>query len=457
MQSKITFYGGAGSVTGSNFLLDTGTEKILIDCGLNQGTKEAEGRNTAEFAYDPADINYLVITHAHLDHIGRIPKLVKAGFTGTIYSTVATRVLAEPMLRDELALMTSHERRAAAAGQVKIPPLYTEEDIEKSFTLWKGLNYHEPLRLGSMSLELLNSGHILGSAIAKFNRDGKAIAFTGDLGGGNSPLLPLCEEPTGIDYLVIESVYGDRTRADSDRRERLENVIEEAAKRGGTLLIPAFSTERTQDLLYEIRTLMTEEKVPTMPVYLDSPLAEKITAAYTAHPEYFAEPLRERVEKGEKIFSFPQLHFTANVNESHALTTAPNPKIILAGSGMGQGGRVLAHEEFMLPDPKTTLLIVGYQAAGTIGRKLVEGASDIELYGKKVPVRAKVEQIYGYSAHMDAEQLVEFVNKIQDSVKKVFVVMGEPAASSTLVQRLRDYLGVNATAPEEGESATIEL
>jgi len=277
------------------------------------------------------------------------------------------------------------------------------------------------------------------------------------LGGGNSPLLPLCEEPTGVDYLVMESVYGDRTRTDSDRRERLENVIEEAAKRGGTLLIPAFSTERTQDLLYEIRTLMTEEKVPSMQVYLDSPLAEKITAAYTAHSEYFAKPLRERVEKGEKIFSFPELRFVSTVNESHGLTTAPNPKIILAGSGMGQGGRVLAHEEFMLPDPKTTLLIVGYQAAGTIGRRLIEDNKYIELYGKKVPVRAKIEQIYGYSAHMDAEQLVEFVSKVHESLTKVFVVMGEPAASSTLVQRLRDYLGVNAIAPEAGESATIEL
>jgi metallo-beta-lactamase family protein len=458
MQSKIVFYGGAGSVTGSNFLLDTGSEKILIDCGLNQGTKEAEDINTAAFAYNPAEIDYLVVTHAHLDHIGRIPKLVKAGFKGTIYSTEGTRVLTEPLLRDELALMARHEKHASAPI---VPPLYTEVNIEETFKLWKGLSYHEPITLGSVTLELLNSGHILGSAIAKFSRETegikRSIAFTGDLGGGNSPLLPLCEEPQGVDYLVMESVYGDRTRTDSDRRERLENVIEEASNRGGTLLIPAFSTERTQDLLYEIRKLMIEKKIPDMQVYLDSPLAEKITAAYTAHPEYFAPELRKRVEEGENIFIFPQLHFISNVNESHGLTTAPNPKIILAGSGMAQGGRVLTHEEFMLPDPKTTVLIVGYQAAGTIGRKLTEGASEIELFGKKIPVRATIEQIYGYSAHMDAEQLVEFVNKTRENLKKVFVVMGEPVASSTLVQRLRDYLGVNATAPEAGETAEIEF
>jgi len=464
MQSKIIFYGGAGAVTGSNFLLDTGSENILIDCGLAQGTKEAEAQNEAPFAYNPADIKYLVVTHAHLDHIGRIPKLVKAGFRGTIYSTEATRALAEPLLRDELALMTHEPVPTGRQGHSRAPkaaPLYEEQDITETFKLWKGIGYHEPVKLGSVTLELLNSGHILGSAIALLRRgpegQAKSIAFTGDLGGGNSPLLPLCEEPDGINYLVMESVYGDRTRQDADRREQLENVIEEAEKRGGTLLIPAFSTERTQDLLYEIRTLMLGKQIPSMPVYIDSPLAEKITAAYTAHPEYFAPAIQERVKKGEKIFDFPELHYVSNVNESHGLTKAPNPKIILAGSGMAQGGRVVAHEEFMLPDPKTTLLVVGYQAAGTIGRRLVEGAKEIMLYGQKVPVRAKIEQIYGYSAHMDGEQLVEFVNKIQEKPHKVFVVMGEPAASSTLVQRLRDYLGINATAPEAGEEALIEL
>jgi metallo-beta-lactamase family protein len=451
-QSTVHFYGGAGSVTGSNFLLDTGDEKILIDCGLAQGTKEAQSQNQAPFAYDAASMHYLIVTHAHLDHIGRIPKLVHAGFKGVIYSTEATRALAEPLLRDELALMT-RERHGHAPER----PLYTEEDILRAFALWKTLTYHAPLSLGSVTLELLNSGHILGSAMAKFSREGKSIVFTGDLGGGNSPLLPPCEEPTGIDYLVMESVYGDRTRKDTDRREELENVIEDAAARGGTLLIPAFSTERTQDLLFEIRSLMQEKRVPSMPVYVDSPLAEKITESYLAYPAYFTPELRKRAEAGEKLFSFQEMHFIASREESRGLHMKPNPKIILAGSGMGQGGRVIAHEEVLLPDPKTTLLIVGYQAAGTIGRRLVEGASTLELYGKKVPVKAHIEEIYGYSAHMDGEQLVEFVNKIGDSLKEVFAVMGEPSGSSTLVQRIRDYLGVKAVAPEAGESAAIEL
>jgi metallo-beta-lactamase family protein len=306
-------------------------------------------------------------------------------------------------------------------------------------------------------MELLDSGHILGSAIVKLSRGGKAIAFTGDLGSGNSPLLPLCEEPAGVDYLVMESVYGDRTRNDADRKERLENVIEEAHKRGGTLLIPAFSTERTQDLLYEIRALMNANRIPQEAVYVDSPLAEKITESYLAHPQYFSKHIQEEIKQQGNIFRSPQMHFVSNVDESRQLVEKPDPKIILAGSGMAQGGRVIGHEEHLLPDKKTTLLIVGYQAAGTIGRRLVEGASSLELYGKKVPVHARIEQIYGYSAHMDSEQLVEFVNKIHTSLKKVFVVMGEPVASSTLVQRLRDYLGTDANAPEAGETATIEL
>ncbi len=443
-------------MTGSNFLLDTGSEKIVIDCGIAQGTKEASDQNHLPFAYDVSAVDYLIVTHAHLDHIGRIPMLVHAGFKGTIYSTEATRALVEPLLQDELSIMT-HESEHARYGKPPVPPLYAEADIGHTLGLWKTLRYHEPVALGSTTLELLNSGHILGSAMAKLTREGKSIVFTGDLGGGNSPLLAHCEEPKGINYLVMESVYGNRTRKDSDRREQLENVIEDSVARGGTLLIPAFSTERTQDLLFEIRNLIAEKRVPQMDVYVDSPLAQKITESYSAYPTYFAPEVRKRIEAGEKIFMTDGMHFVGTQDESRALHGKPNPKIILAGSGMGQGGRVVSHEAVMLPDSKNTLLVVGYQAAGTIGRKLVEGASELELYGKKVPVKAHIEEIYGYSAHMDGEQLVEFVNGIGKPLSQVFVVMGEPAASSTLVQRLRDYLGVNALAPDAGESATIEL
>jgi len=456
-QSTIHFFGGAGTVTGSNFMLDTGTQKILIDCGLFQGEHAFDGANWEPFAFDPKDISLLVNTHAHIDHIGRIPKLVREGYRGPILSTEATKAIAEPLLYDALEL-----NRMDAQKRGK-EPLYDEHDIEAAMSQWQTTSYHEPRDVGDgVTLELLNSGHILGSAMAKFSRqtEGKArsIVFTGDLGGGNSPLLALAEIPTGVQYLVMESVYGDKKREDdSNRRELLENIIEDTVSRKGTLLIPAFSTERTQDILFDIRALMLEKRIPTIPVYLDSPLAEKVTAAYLHHPQYFSDDIRKRVEGGEHIFSFPELHFVEGAKESADIYTKGEARIILAGSGMSNGGRVVGHEKHILPDETATLLIVGYQAAGSLGRRLVEGATKVRMQGEEVPVRCHLETMYGYSAHMDGEQLVEFVNKIDDSLEKVFVVMGEPAAAGFLVQRVRDYLGVQATSPESGEKATIQL
>lgn len=452
-QTTIHFFGGAGTVTGSNFLLDTGGAKFLVDCGLFQGQHAHENANWDPFPYDPKSIATLINTHAHIDHIGRIPKLVKEGFTGKILSTAATKALAEPMLLDAMELS---RRTAEHIGK---EPLYDEHDIEKALSQWETIGYHQTYALADgMTVEFLDSGHILGSAMARFVRDGKSIVFTGDLGGGNSPLLGLAENPEGIDYLVMESVYGNRVRAEQDtRKEALENIIEDAVSRGGTLLIPAFSTERTQDLLYDIRSLMTEKRVPSVPVYLDSPLAEKITASYMANPSYFKEEIQKKIAAGEHIFEFPELHYVSNNAESQKILDTHGSKVILAGSGMSNGGRVVAHERSVLSDKNATLLIVGYQAAGSLGRRLIEGAKVVEIKREKVPVLCRIETLYSYSAHMDGEQLVEFANKIGDSLKKVFVVMGEPASAGFLVQRLRDYLGLNATAPEAGETVTIEL
>ncbi len=462
-QSTIHFFGGAGSVTGSNFMLDTGATKILIDCGLFQGEHALDQSNWDPFMFDPKEISLLVTTHAHIDHIGRIPKLVKDGYTGVIISTEATKALAEPMLRDALEL----NHRDAQKHHKE--PLYDEHDIVQALSQWETCFYHEPRDVGDgVTLELLNSGHILGSAMARFSRGERSIVFTGDLGGGNSPLLALAEEPNS-NYLVMESVYGDKKRDDSNHRDRLEDIIEDAITRKGTLLIPAFSTERTQDLLFDIRALLSEKKIPSVPVLIDSPLAEKITAAYLRYPKYFSEEIQKRVEGGEDIFSFPELHFVKNAEESNTILGSASKegaqhdaaqsetKVILAGSGMSNGGRVVGLEKVLLPDAKSTLLIVGYQAAGSLGRRLVEGAAKVTIQGDEVLVRAKVESLYGYSAHMDGEQLLEFVNKSSDNLEEVFVVMGEPAAAGFLVQRIRDYLGIKSSSPEVGEKAVIKL
>ncbi len=453
MSSTIHFYGGAGAVTGSNFLLDTGETKMLVDCGLSQGRHNAEAQNWEAFPYDVASLPFLFVTHAHIDHVGRIPKLVKDGFKGRIISTEATKALAEPLLLDSMELL-AHD--AHKHGR---PELYDEHDIKRTMQLWEGVFYEKAVEVApSTKVELIDAGHILGSAMVKVSRGGKSVVFTGDLGGGNSPLLAPHAPLPHPEYLVMESVYGNRVRAeDKNRREDLENVIEEAVSRGGTLLIPAFSTERTQDLLYEIRNLMVERRVPQVPVYLDSPLASKITAAYRAHPKYFKDDIEARVKGGEDIFAFPQLTFVEDANESRHVAGKPAPKIIIAGSGMSSGGRVHAHEKVVLPDPKSTLLIVGYQAAGSLGRRLLEGDKHVMIQNENVQVKAKIEAIYGYSAHMDGEQLLEFVNQGRDKLAQVFVVMGEPASASFLVQRIRDYLSVKATAPEAGESAEIDL
>ncbi len=438
-------------VTGSNFLLETGTNKLLVDCGLMQGM--GEEKNWEPFAYNPADISHLIVTHAHLDHIGRIPRLVRMGFKGKITSTKATMALAEPLLLDAMEILGNFAERRGREE------LFNEHDISATMALWAGIGYGEKTDLpDGIQLELLDAGHILGSAMARLTRDGRNIVFTGDLGGGNSPLLPPTQEVIGATYLVMEGTYGDKTRPeDKDRREQLENVIEDTVARGGTLLIPAFSTERTQDLMYEIRTLMVEKRVPSLPVFIDSPLALRVTRAFVAHPEYFSTAMRHRIEGGEDIFTFPELHFVESVEASRKIKENAGPKIILAGSGMSGGGRVLAHEREYLPDINSTLLIVGYQAAGTMGRRLIEGAKHIEYHKEKIPVRAKVETLYGYSAHRDGESLLEFANKAAQDAEEVFVVHAEPSAALFLCQRIRDYLGVKATAPEEGEMATLKF
>ncbi len=458
MQSILEFHGGAGSVTGSNFLLRSNPDqsggagvKILVDCGLFQGSLQNDALNRNPFSFEPASIQVLIVTHAHIDHIGRIPKLVRDGFRGRIVSTTATKSLAHPLLMDNMELL------AHAAAREGKPALYEEKDVAAAMRLWEGFPYRTNEELpGGFTLEFLSSAHILGSAMVRLSRGGKAVVFTGDL-GGSSPLLPPRDSIDGAQYLLMESVYGDRERKDDeDRHGKLEDVIEETAARGGTLLIPAFSTERTQDLLYEIRTLMVEKRVPSMPVYVDSPLADKVTEAFLANPDFFAPGIAERLKKGEDIFAFPELHFVATAEASRGLLKRPPPQIILAGSGMSNGGRVLSHEEDLLGDPSSTLCIVGYQAAGSLGRQLLEGAKDVYVRNKKVRVRCKVESIFGYSAHLDGPHLLDFVSEAKN-LERVFVAMGEPASAMFLAQRIRDYLGLDTTVAETGKSVTLEL
>jgi metallo-beta-lactamase family protein len=448
--AKITFCGGTGSVTGANFLLEVEGKKILIDCGLTQGMKLADDINWDPFPYDVSSIDILFITHAHVDHLGRVPKLIHEGFRGKIYSTIPTRALAGPMLDDTRFILSK-------SFKFDLDKIYTEENVKIALSLWQGFKYHEKIEIApGLEVYLLNAGHILGSAMIQFVYNGKKILFTGDLGNSPSPLLPDTEKITDIDYLIMESVYGDRNHESrDDRRRLLEETIEDNYKRGGTLIIPTFSLERSQELLFELNELVGNNRIPVMPIFFDSPLAIHLTEIFKQHKEYFNEHAQNAMVHDKYIFDFPGLHTTLRTEESKMISNVQPPKVIIAGSGMSSGGRIVHHEKHYLPDPKNTILLTGYQSVGTLGRFIQEGMKTVRIAGEDVVVRAHVKTIFGYSGHKDSDGLINFVEDTQDTLQKVYVVMGEPKSALFLVQKIRDNLGLDAYAPDRGDVITI--
>lgn len=451
---KLSFFGGAQEVTGANYLLEVGGVRILVDCGMFQCPKFCEGRNNDPFPYDLSTVGALFVTHAHMDHIGRIPQLARAGFRGKIYSTAPTKELADIMLRDSLGVM----EKEAHGNESELP--YREEDIDTVMKFWEGVAYHAPIKLNTdVEVTLLDAGHILGSSIVRIDVQGKdktVIVFTGDLGNSPMPMLAPHEDIADAEYLIIESAYGDRNHQDSSTRKlQLERVIEATAGAGGTLMIPAFSLERTQELLYELNELAENKRIPRIPVFIDSPLAIKATEVYKKYESFFNKEAQQIIHSGDDIFKFPGLVFTRATEDSKHINDVNPPKVILAGAGMMQGGRILHHARRYLPDPANAILFVGYQVAGSIGRRILEGAAEVTILGEKVPVHAHVYEIGSYSAHADSDMLFAFVEKSIDTLKKVFVVQGEPKAALYLVQRIRDNLGVDAVAPKYQEHFTF--
>lgn len=449
--AQLTFCGGVGSVTGANFLLTTEAGKTLVDCGMFQGHRMCNDDNYAKFPYEVGEIGALIVTHAHIDHIGRIPKLVRDGFKGKIYSTLQTKDLARIMLDDAAHLVVEEARIC------KTTPPYTEADLAHVFDRWETVMYHTEFPVGDLTVTFRDAGHILGSAIVECIHpvSGK-IVFTGDL--GNSPTLLLRDTDVISDakYMVIESVYGDRVHEDAGDRSRvLEAAIEGVIRTQGTLLIPAFSIERTQLILYEINNLVEQRRIPAVPVFLDSPLAIRVTDIYKNATGLFNEETKKAIAAGDDVFSFDKLTFVTSGRDSKALVGVAGPKIIIAGSGMSHGGRIIHHERIYLGDPKNTLLIVGYQSPGSIGRQLQEGAKEITVGDERIPVAANIETIHGFSGHRDVNGLLDFIRDSQGSLATLFVTMGEQKSSQYLAQRARDYLGVNAVSPQLGE--TVEL
>lgn len=448
---KLYFYGGAGAVTGANYLIECAGTKILIDCGLQQGSRFVEKQNYEPFPYDPKEIKAVILTHAHADHVGRIPKLYRDGFRGDIYGTHPTLDLARLNLDDSLHILEDEAQR------YKEQPIFSEEDIIGCWKNTHGKPYHKEVQITpNIKFRLNDAGHILGSSIVEvfLSEGGKniKIVFSGDLGNPPTPLLMPTEFIKDADYILVESAYGDRLHEDrSLRKGKLEAVIESVIKNGGVLMIPSFALERTQELLFELNNLVESGRIPKTPMFMDSPLAIKATAIYQKYSDYFNTEAAYLIKSGDDLFNFPGLEFSLTTESSKEINNVPPPKIIIAGSGMSVGGRIVHHEKRYLPDPKSTLLIIGYQTSGTLGRRLLDGANEVKIMGDEVIVRAQVKAIGGYSAHADQATLLDWV-KHTSGVKRVFVVQGESGPASALAQKIKDYAGFLAEVPEAGEA-----
>lgn len=449
---KLTFAGGAGSVTGACYLLQEKETNILIDCGLNQGGSENEKKNFDPFPFDPKIIEAVFVTHTHIDHIGRIPKLVKDGFSGTIYSTAPTKDAAYHLLIDAHHIMLNDLPKDQN-------PLYDLADIDRSMELWRVVTYHKPISVGAFVVEAYDAGHILGSASYKITGGGKAIVFSGDLGNIPAPLVKKTEYIKEADYALIESAYGNRIHEDVAQRVTvLEDMIEDVVRSKGTLVIPSFAMERTQDLLYELNKLVEEGRIPKIPIFIDSPLAIRLTETYKKYerdPVFLDQKAVEAVRKGDAIFNFPGLRFTLTTEESKEINSVPPPKVVIAGAGMSNGGRILHHEVRYLSDPQSAILFVGFQPEGSLGRLILDGAKEVRIMGQTVPIRARVKAIGGFSAHADQPLLLAWIESMKDSLKKVFVVQGEEDQSTPLAHRIKDVLAIEAVVPKLGDS--IEL
>ena len=447
---KITFCGAAGEVTGSCTLIETPNTRVLVDCGLFQGNGSARERNLAPFPFDPKTIDALIMTHAHIDHIGRLPKLVKEGFKGRVFATQPTRLLAKLMWRDAAQVMKDDARR------YKRPAMYAPRDIAPCYELLQGVRYDTTVRVSQdFSFRFREAGHIFGSAFAEIDACGVRIVSSGDLGNDYVPILRPTARIVHGDIVIMESTYGNRVHEHpKERLQRLKAAVVDSIARKGTLMIPAFSLERAQEILYELNGLVESGQVPRVPVFLDSPLAIKALPIYHQFPEYYDEEAKELAGSGDDFFQFPGLVVTKKPAESRAIREVHAPKIIIAGSGMMHGGRIMHHLVDYLADPHNTVLIVGYQSHGTLGHLVAEGAKTVKVEGVEVAVKAKVDVIGSYSAHADRDKLVRWVTSGKTVPKKVYLNHGEPTAAEALASTLRDAHGLDVAVPKYGDSFT---
>jgi metallo-beta-lactamase family protein len=444
---KLKFFGGAKVVTGSNYLIECGQTKIMVDCGLFQGEQELQELNYQPFPYNPKEVDFVLITHSHLDHCGRLAQLVKDGFNGTIICTPPTKELMAVALEDAVRLLAEEAKEKQQA------PMYEEKDLKQMLGLIKTYPYGQKVKLNdNLTICLNEAGHILGSTIYEIwlteNNKKRKLVFTGDLGNPPTPLLKPPAKITDADYLIIESAYGDRNHEPKKlRKEILKQIIISVIKRKGVLLMPSFAIERTQELLYELNDFVENKLIPPVPIFIDSPLAIKITAVYKKFQNYFNEKTRLTIASGDDIFSFPGLKLTMSKDESKGIFKSPAPKIIIAGSGMSTGGRILYHEKEYLSNPNNCFLVIGFQVEGTLGRKILDGAPIVEILDQSVKNQAEIKAIGAYSAHADQTQLMKFIGNLKKAPQNIFIVQGERAAADALKNLVNKKLGFPAEVP----------
>jgi metallo-beta-lactamase family protein len=456
----IAFQGAARTVTGSRHHLRFGERRWLFDCGLYQGRREEADHVNRTFVFEPPELDAVVLSHAHLDHTGNLPTLVGRGFAGAIHSTAATAELSTFMLADSAHLMAKDVEYLSRhpRGRPVRDPLYAPEDVTTTMTRFERHDYHQPWDLfEGVRVEYFNAGHILGAALTtfEFRDNGRTLrlGMSGDLGRPARPILRDPEHHPGVDVLVLESTYGDRLhRSGAESESELANIVERTAARGGRLLVPSFAVGRTQELVATLHALCARGRACDLPIFVDSPMAREATGVFVRHPECFDEETREAFTRQHGApFGFARLRYVGSPDESRALNDRQGPCIIIAASGMCEGGRILHHLRHGLPDAKNTVLFVGFQAEGTLGRRLRDGMNPVNIFGEPVEVKAEIAAIDGFSAHADQNELVSWVSGLKPGPRRIFLVHGELAAAEVLAQVLRARTQAEVRIPEKNQ------
>lgn len=450
---KIRFLGAAGTVTGSRYLLTHGGQSLLVDCGLFQGVKNIRSRNWKPFPVDPSDLSAVLLTHAHLDHSGYLPRLMREGFDGPVWTTPASRELVDILLEDSAHLQEEDARHANRYGYSKhhpAEPLYTAEDARHAMKHVRSTGFDEPVNIGAFRVTFKPAGHILGAAGIRVECGGQSISFSGDLGRPNDPVMTPPAPLAATDWLVLESTYGDRLHPDSDPFEALAAIVSRTAARGGTVLLPSFAVGRAQTLMYLLSRLMDEHRIPDLPVFLDSPMAIDVTGVFRhyRHEHRLSQEACDRMRDA--------VTFTRTPEESEALAANRYPKVIIAGAGMLNGGRILHQLLAFGADARNTVVIAGYQAEGTRGDALLKGARSLRIFGRDAPINCEVARVDGLSAHADYREILDWLRPVAHAPRRVFVTHGEPVASDSLRQKLEHELGWSAVVPEQDEEFSLD-